>query len=100
MIKISGPLAGLHAAIKAAEKNLQEAHMDVRSSKLQLGSLMDERTRLLAAGLKPTHQQFDILLREENVVRVELDLAQADYQACELALARAKAALAKWLSNG
>lgn len=100
MIKITGPLSGLREAVVKADEELLIADKEVRDSKIQLGMLMDERTRLLAAGLKATHRQFEILLREESLVREELDLAKYDQTQCQLALARAKAALAKWLSNG
>lgn len=100
MIKITGPLSELYAAVKAAEKELAVADKEVRDSKIQLGALMDERTRLLAGGLKPTHPQFTLLLREEGLVREELDLAKYHQDRCQVALARANANLAKWLSNG
>jgi hypothetical protein len=96
-MEISGPLQQLLAAIEAAEERNRLAHKDVRETKLQLGALMDERTRLLAAGLKPTHRQFALLLREEGVAREELELSRTEEAAAELELARAKAALDRWL---
>jgi len=102
-MKITGRLAPLIAAVEAAEEGRRLAHKDVRESVLELGSLMDERTRLRAVaqaaaesgavGSKDLDRALTTLLKEERRTRDELALARELLSDAELVLARSRKAL-------
>lgn len=75
-MRIQGRLAPFITAVEAAEEGRRFAHKEVRDSVIELGSLMDERTRLLALGAEPASKRLELLMEEERRVRAELAFAR------------------------
>lgn len=92
-MEIKGRLAPFIAAVEAAEEGRRFAHKEVRDSVLELGALMDERTRLLALGASPASARLELLMEEELRVRAELSFARELLLDVEQHLARKRQAL-------
>lgn len=94
MIKITGSLQALWAAKEQAAELSRVAHREVRGSKLELGALMDERTRPVSLSTKEAAKRLAFLESEIQRVRDELAYSREYADQCDDLLAAAERALA------
>lgn len=94
MIKLTGPLKALWTAKEQAAELSRVAHREVRDSKWELGTLMDERTRPVDLSPKKAAERLAALEAEIQRVRDELAYSREYANQVDDLLAKAERALA------